>query len=482
MGRRVPDTSSVTAINAALLCALLSVPGGVACAVFTKSHRGFATAALSNPISRRFYGTVQKNRVDRGGGRGSTLGVHFASASKRVKGPLSSPTSLWSSYPPTLRRSTRQQAQRQQQQKGAFFMSSSSSVSTIGKPTAITKRHRNSFLVSLEDANHQQPPGDKACVGAGTRNRDGDGPLVLVVLNTKGDGESKALVRHLWARAELRVCADGGANRLHDGFENDHETHETAEEQRARYVPDVIVGDLDSLRPEVAEYYRGLGAEVKLHEDQYHNDFEKCLMEVDRRLGRGAVEVAGASSAAAVEMHETGAQTTDKEEAAADVEGQDGGAVMATQDYSANSTSGYCFATVVALGAFGGRFDHEMAAISVLHAYTDRFARLILMGAGNVAFLLAPGVTHVIEPDARFEGPTVGLIPIGGPCRSVTTEGLRWNLRHGQLEFGVLVSSSNCVDGKEVRVTTDAPLVWTAEFNAVEWAQSVFSNDSDVGR
>ena len=119
--------------------------------------------------------------------------------------------------------------------------------------------------------------------------------------------------------------------------------------------------------------------------------------------------------------------------------------------------------TVVGLGASGGRFDHEMAAINLLHAYTSRFDRLVLVGAGNVAFLLLPERTHVLELDERFEGPTVGLIPVGGACTSATTEGLKWDLNEGSLEFEVLASSSNEVAAKEVRVTTDAPLVWNAQ-------------------
>ncbi|CAN0438080.1 unnamed protein product, partial [Ascophyllum nodosum] len=51
------------------------------------------------------------------------------------------------------------------------------------------------------------------------------------------------------ARAVLRICADGGANRLHDSFDAD------SPGERERYVPDMIVGDLDSLRPEVAAFY-----------------------------------------------------------------------------------------------------------------------------------------------------------------------------------------------------------------------------------
>ncbi|CAM9288548.1 unnamed protein product [Ascophyllum nodosum] len=294
---------------------------------------------------------------------------------------------------------------------------SSSQLSSLAQGFPL-KRHRNTFLFPRQKTTKSDaecPTGDK------------DGPLALVVLNTTADAESKDLLRQIWARAGLRICADGGANRLHDSFDADPPG------ERERYVPDMIVGDLDSLRPEVAAFYEGLGTEVKQRPDQDHNDFEKCLIEVEARL-------------LSTRTSTTSAAGTVTEEATA-----------------ATST------TVVGLGAFGGRFDHEMAAISLLHSYTSRFDRLVLVGAGNVAFLLLPGRTHVLELDERFEGPTVGLIPVGGACTSVTTEGLKWDLNERSLEFGVLVSSSNEVAAKEVRVTTDAPLVWNAQVKVPKW-------------
>ncbi len=252
------------------------------------------------------------------------------------------------------------------------------------------KRHRNTFL-------------QRSKIGG----NDTASPLALVILNTRDDVDSDSLLRRLWNRARVKVCADGGANRLYDRCETTRE--------RETYVPDAIVGDLDSIRDEVRTYYEQRGAQVVHRPDQDHNDFEKCLVEVENRLGAEA--------------------------------------------------------TVLALGAFGGRFDHEMAAINVLHMYTARFARLVIMGAGNVAFVLSPRCSHVITLDDRFEGPTVGLIPVGSPCR-VTTSGLRWNLDDRCLQFGELVSSSNEVVG-EVRVCTNSPLVWTAEFNVTGWIGTI---------
>ena len=50
----------------------------------------------------------------------------------------------------------------------------------------------------------------------------------------------------MWSKCNLKVCADGGANRLFDSL---------SPETRADCIPNYIVGDLDSLRPEVKEYY-----------------------------------------------------------------------------------------------------------------------------------------------------------------------------------------------------------------------------------
>jgi thiamine pyrophosphokinase len=68
--------------------------------------------------------------------------------------------------------------------------------------------------------------------------------------------------------AHYKVCADGGANRLHDEIPHSN----------GALVPDAIVGDLDSLRPELREKYRKLGVDaVDLSHDQDTTDLEKCV-------------------------------------------------------------------------------------------------------------------------------------------------------------------------------------------------------------
>eukprot|EP01032_Pedospumella_encystans_P016002 gene16002-18275_t len=88
--------------------------------------------------------------------------------------------------------------------------------------------------------------------------------------------------------------------------------------------------------------------------------------------------------------------------------------------------------TIVLMGAYGGRFDQEMAAVSSMYRWLNVFDRFVLLGSHACSFLLQPGYTHKIRPVHPLhlahhtgtlyatEGPTCGLIPIGGKVHSLT--------------------------------------------------------------
>ncbi|KAK3166421.1 hypothetical protein QOZ80_1AG0045610 [Eleusine coracana subsp. coracana] len=211
----------------------------------------------------------------------------------------------------------------------------------------------------------------------------------------------------LWARARLRLCADGGANRVFDGMLELLPDEDPAE-VRKRYKPDVIKGDMDSIRPEVMEYYSNLGANiVDESHDQDTTDLHKCVSFI-------------------------------------------------TRNPPGPENSNLC---ILVLGALGGRFDHEMGNINVLYRFSE--IRIILLSDDSSIFLLPKTHTHKIRIERLIEGPHCGLIPIGAPSTSTTTTGLRWNLDNTSMSYGGLVSTSNIVEEDEVTVTSDSDLIWT---------------------
>lgn len=220
------------------------------------------------------------------------------------------------------------------------------------------------------------------------------------------------------------MCADGGANRLHDEVPTLFPDEPPAA-VRSRFLPHLIMGDLDSVRPEVRAFYEAAGVPVAdLSHDQMYTDLQKCLNYI-------------------IEHHLIGGEAQE-----GGSERRDTAAPVARQ-----------VDTVVAVGAHGGRLDHILSNLSTLHSFRD--IDLVLCGDGNLTRLVPAG-RAVIRPNRALEGPTCGLIPLLGPAVA-TTSGLRWNLDSTEMRIGGLVSTSNILEGEEVLVESDVDLVWTTE-------------------
>ncbi|EFJ10261.1 hypothetical protein SELMODRAFT_235596 [Selaginella moellendorffii] len=243
------------------------------------------------------------------------------------------------------------------------------------------------------------------CMGellSGCGAHSSDCSYVLVILNYR----LPSLAALLWQRARLRMCADGGANRLYNELPLLLGQEESI--VRERFIPDAIIGDLDSILPEVRQFYESRGTAVldKSH-DQDTVDLHKCISFV--------------------------AETT-------------------TNPASINMK-------ILVVGALGGRFDHEMGNINVLFSF--RSFRIILFNDESLVFLLPRDVLHTIHVSPEHEGPNCGIIPLGRPCTATTT-GLKWNLNQTSMEFGGLVSTSNMFASDKVTVSSDSDLLWTS--------------------
>ena len=124
----------------------------------------------------------------------------------------------------------------------------------------------------------------------------------MVILNSECTSSSAELIELVWNRCDVISCADGGANRLH-----------TILGHKPMYTPSSIIGDLDSVSPDVLDFYTQRGVQVVRDDDQDYNDLDKSLK-----------YIASTYQAEAVKR------------------------------------------TVIIIGGFGGRFDQEMASIHAM--------------------------------------------------------------------------------------------------------------------
>jgi thiamine pyrophosphokinase len=166
-------------------------------------------------------------------------------------------------------------------------------------------------------------------------------------------------------------------------------------------APDIILGDMDSASPELLHKYREAGVPV-----------ERYPVEKDYTDTEFAVEYAV----------------------------RDG-----------------C-ASILIIGAFGGRVDHSFANIQLSYKYARRGVRVVLADSRNAAAALAAGENMLIDksyPIASLLGigdipnpapslcPKVSIFPIGGAARGVTTNGLKYALGAAELDSAYTTGVSN---------------------------------------
>lgn len=173
-------------------------------------------------------------------------------------------------------------------------------------------------------------------------------------------------------------------------------------------LPDQIVGDLDSLTTRNKKYYESKGVTIQKLYDQDRHDLDKALDVLD--------------------------DDTDT--------------------------------AIIVYGAFGGRLDQEMANLNVLYKSPTK---IFLYNHETMAFLLPQG-HHELVLHRAWEGPSCGLIPLGGCVESISTTGLQYNMSNHRMEFNGLVSSSNrLIDatdddmGWTCTVETSHPVLFTAQ-------------------
>jgi thiamine pyrophosphokinase len=116
---------------------------------------------------------------------------------------------------------------------------------------------------------------------------------------------------------------------------------------------------------------------------------------------------------------------------------------------------------VVILGAFGGsRLDHALANAALLAhpALAGRRAQLLDQGS-RIRLQSGPATLAL---DGR-PGDLVSLIPFGADAAGVTTDGLRYPLRHETLVLGTARGVSNVRAGEHASVTLERGSILVVE-------------------
>ncbi|KAG2355044.1 thiamine pyrophosphokinase [Suillus spraguei] len=240
----------------------------------------------------------------------------------------------------------------------------------------------------------------------------------LIILNQPFSAE---LLKTLWAASEWHACADGGANRLHDvlGASGDPNL-------RSSFLPDMVKGDLDSLRDDVRSYYTSLNVPVIHDSDQNSTDLMKCVQALEEKERLTGREVK-----------------------------------LCFYHYQKNSSLEQF--EIVILGGLSGRLDQTVHTLSYLHKLRKTRKRVFVVTDDNVGWVLNEG-EHLIHINHDVLGQTCGLLPVGIDSTTLTTTGLRWNLDNTESSFDGLVSTSNhLVPGQDVTIKTLKPIWWCAE-------------------
>ncbi|KAL7560055.1 hypothetical protein ACA910_000092 [Epithemia clementina (nom. ined.)] len=194
----------------------------------------------------------------------------------------------------------------------------------------------------------------------------------LVILNVPIPRHS-TIFPFLWHCASYRVCADGGANRLFEYAQSQQRQSQRRQSQQpqqrtsmpletdkrmhndddndTKWIPDLIIGDLDSLLPSVRHYYEHEhDVTIVRHVDQNLNDLDKSLQAIVAAGGGRSGAGDGARPAPPSQPQPRHANQS--------------------EDSHPNPPQ---YTACLVYGAFGGRLDQEMASLQALFVHGRHF-------------------------------------------------------------------------------------------------------------
>jgi thiamine pyrophosphokinase len=218
-----------------------------------------------------------------------------------------------------------------------------------------------------------------------------------------------SVYQNLWSNSSYDIAADGGANRVY--------TLNKSNASEKDLPLTTVIGDLDSLLPETDSYWKSKNVPVIHDEDQYSTDFMKAVNYIREKQEKGL--------------------------------------------------------DIVVLGGLGGRVDQGMSVLHQLYTYQKEpgypDGKMFLLSTEAITFVLKAG-RHKIKAIAKYGedglgaglGKHVGIIPLKEPS-FITTEGLEWDVKDWETQFGGQMSTSNHVKRDWVMIETTKDVLFTID-------------------
>jgi thiamine pyrophosphokinase len=264
----------------------------------------------------------------------------------------------------------------------------------------------------------------------------------LLMLNQKINLPKSAFDK-LWNSSKIKVCADGGLNRLRNYDDS--------------YIPDFVIGDLDSVTNSNLDYYKLKGTKIILQSSQYYTDFHKSISLINSYFNIPNLILNIANDIDYLEIEEIKHINENKIQNNIDV---------------------------IILGGVGGRFDQTMATINQLYTFSISRPHLNLTIINpehpEFIFLLKSGLNLINYPrlsnlkeieifgeeieKSRPGLRNVGILPLLENA-IISTNGLKWDVTNWSTNIKSKMSSSNLQVGHEgFIISTTNPLFITLEF------------------
>jgi thiamine pyrophosphokinase len=199
---------------------------------------------------------------------------------------------------------------------------------------------------------------------------------MLTLIFANGIVDRSPELAGLLDQADLVIAADGGANNC----------------IKLNITPDILLGDLDSIKPEILTKYTNAG--IAIHRHPTRKDATDLELALDLATTKGA-------------------------------------------------------RTIWLVGALGGRWDMSLANIMLAARDKYREQKIFLLGPNCCMQILHPGKTHTIS---SMPGQQVSVLPLKGDARGVTLSGFEYPLTDHTIPFGSSLGVSNVIKDKTATV------------------------------